>query len=312
MNRQRKLVHLKVLLAGVVAFWFLFAAGGSRAASKLSTGQARKIIARVGGSDLASGAIRVRRISLAGASASDVLAQVELAFNFVKSDDGGWRVAEVRVGDNRWEDVALIARAIGVGRSSSSSTAVSTAQAAQRPALAEQFESNLDARQARKSLARLLGIELPSDAVRVKEISLLGGSAIVVAEIEFEFRFIKEKEWRITEIRTKDNAWQDTGAIVSAINSAKRDRAQRELEMVAEALEAFRRERGFYIVAETEAALVDHLGPRYLPRVIRVDPWHQPYQYEGGRDRFTLRSAGADGKAKTSDDIVIQRMINGG
>ncbi len=308
MSKRSESNRLYGAAAGVIAFCLFFATGSALAASKLSTKEARKVIARVGGSDLSSGAIHVRKISPSGAAASDVLAQVELAFNFVKESGDGWRIAEVRTGDNSWEDISLIAQAIR----ERSGTNVSKTQDEQQRASMGQFDVDLDARQARRSLAQLVDIELPSDALRVKELSLLSGSAIVVAEIEFEFRIVKDgKQWRVAAVRIGDNEWQDVGAIVLAVNNAKRDRAQRELEMVAEALETFRRERGFYVVAQTEAVLIDHLGPRYLQRVIRVDPWHKPYEYEGVRDRFILRSAGADGKAKTADDIIIQRMSDG-
>jgi hypothetical protein len=53
--------------------------------------------------------------------------------------------------------------------------------------------------------------------------------------------------------------------------------------------------------------LIDHLNPRFLPRIIRVDPWHQPYEYEGTRTSFVLRSAGADAKPNTADDVVVSR-----
>jgi hypothetical protein len=51
--------------------------------------------------------------------------------------------------------------------------------------------------------------------------------------------------------------------------------------------------------------LIDHLSPHYLARVIRVDPWHRPYQYDGQQDRYSLRSFGPDGKPNTPDDIVV-------
>src|SRR5438105_3346207 len=66
-----------------------------------------------------------------------------------------------------------------------------------------------------------------------------------------------------------------------------------------------RREHGAYLESKSEATLVDHLNPRYLARVIRIDPWHQPYEYEGTRDGFTLRSVGPDGKSNTADDIIL-------
>jgi len=167
--------------------------------------------------------------------------------------------------------------------------------------------ADLSAKEARKLIARLAGIELPSDAVRVKEISAMGSSAVVVAQVETAFRFVRgdDGKWRVAELRTGDNRWEDVDMIVRAVNSEKVERARAELETVATALEAFRRERGFYVSADTEAALIDHLNPRYLGRIIRVDPWHNPYFYAGTRDHFTLRSGGADGKENTPDDVVV-------
>lgn len=174
-------------------------------------------------------------------------------------------------------------------------------------AFAAKASGDLSTKEARKLIARVAGIELPSDAVRVKEITSLGSSAVVVAEIETAFRLVKgdDDKWRVAEIRTGNNKWEDVDMIVRAVNAEKVERSRAELETIATALESFRRERGFYVAAETEAALVDHLNPRYLGRVIRVDPWHKPYSYEGTRDHFTLRSAGVDGKENTQDDLIV-------
>jgi len=92
---------------------------------------------------------------------------------------------------------------------------------------------------------------------------------------------------------------------MKALNLEKTARARAELDSIATALESYRRERGFYVESDNEGVLIDHLNPRYLARVIRVDPWHQPYVYEGTRNAFTLRSAGPDGKASTADDVTV-------
>lgn len=167
--------------------------------------------------------------------------------------------------------------------------------------------ADLSAKEARRVIARMAGIELPSDSVRVKEISSLGSSVVVVAQIETAFRLVKgdDGKWRVAEIRTGDNRWEDVDAIVRAVNVEKVERTRAELETLATALESFRRERGFYVESKNEAALVDHLNPRYLSRVIRKDPWHRPYLYEGTRERFALRSAGIDGKENTQDDLIV-------
>ena len=165
----------------------------------------------------------------------------------------------------------------------------------------------LTPKEARRLIARMAGIELPSDAVRVKDISALGNSATVVAQVETAFRFVKgdKDKWRITEIRTGDRRWEDLDMLVRAVNSEKTERTRAELESIATALESYRRERGAYVESKSEAVLIDHLNPRYLARIIRLDPWHQPYEYEGGRTSFMLRSLGADGKANTPDDLIM-------
>lgn len=180
-----------------------------------------------------------------------------------------------------------------------------------------QAAGELTPKRARQLIARLAGIELPSDSVRVKSISPFSiplgsqarASAVVVAQVETAFRFEQDanNEWRVAEIRTGNNRWEGIDLIVRAVNKEKAALARAELETIVTALESFRRERGFYVRAETEAVLIDQLNPRYLGRVIRVDPWHKPYEYEGTQDRFTLRSAGPDLKSNTSDDIVIAK-----
>jgi len=166
---------------------------------------------------------------------------------------------------------------------------------------------DLTPKEARQLIARMAGIQLPSDAVRVKEVSAMGNSATVVAQVETAFRFEKgsDGKWRVAEIRTGDRRWEEVDMLVKALNAEKTSRARAELESIATALESFHRERGFYLESKSEAALVDSLNPRYLKSVIRVDPWHQPYEYEGSRASFVLRSAGPDGKSNTGDDVVV-------
>jgi hypothetical protein len=168
---------------------------------------------------------------------------------------------------------------------------------------------DLSAREARRLIARMAGIELPPDAVRVRSVSSLGSSAVVEAQIETAFRFARgdDGKWRVAEVRTGDNRWEDIEMIARAVNQEKAERARAEMETVATALEAFRRERGFYVEAANAVALLDQLNPLYLARIIRTDPWHRPYIYEGGRSQYVLRSAGLDGKANTGDDIVLAK-----
>jgi len=174
-------------------------------------------------------------------------------------------------------------------------------------ALRSRAAGDLSPKEARKLIARMAGIQLPSDAVRVKDISTTGNSAVVTAQVETAFRLVKDDKgkWRIAEIRTGDRRWEDLDTLMRALNVEKTARARAELESIATALESYRRERGSYLESKSSAALIDNLNPRYLARVIRVDPWHNPYEYEGERTTFVLRSDGPDGKPNTADDLTV-------
>jgi hypothetical protein len=89
---------------------------------------------------------------------------------------------------------------------------------------------DLTPKEARRLIARMAGIELPSDAVRVKEISTAGNSAVVVAQVETAFRMVKgdKDKWRITEIRTGDRRWEDLDTLMRALNVEKTARADRK------------------------------------------------------------------------------------
>ncbi|MBA3765505.1 MAG: type II secretion system protein GspG [Acidobacteria bacterium] len=270
------------------------------AKGELGAKEARNLIRRVAGFELPSGAVRVRAITPSGSTEAVVVAQIETAFRFESDDEDRWRIVEIRTGDRRWEDVDLLLRAAR-GEVSAGPSPEGSAIARSRAV------GNLDAKLAREMIARLAGIELPSDAVRIKEVSSLYKSAVVVAQVMTEFRFVRgsDKKWRVAGIRTNDGEWTDVERTLLTVNEEKARRARAELEMVAAALDSFRRERGFYVVADNSNTLLDQLNPRYLPRVIRLDPWQRPFLYEGERDRYLLRSAGADGETGTADDINV-------
>jgi hypothetical protein len=153
---------------------------------------------------------------------------------------------------------------------------------------------------------------LPSDDVRIREVSAFGlslgaeSSALVTALVQVDFRFAREaRRWRVVELKSGNRDWVSVTGIPAAMDQVKRTEAANELLTVAKALGDFRRDRGYFVVSKSESVLIDHLSPRYLHRVIRIDPWHRPYHYEGQQDRYSLRSTGPDGKANTEDDIVV-------
>jgi hypothetical protein len=275
-------------------------AGYAFGKGELGEKEARRLIARFAGIELGSSAVRIRAITQ-GAADVTATAQIETAFRFERGDDERWRISEIRTGSDRWEDLSLIAHALAL------ETPAGAAGDDPEKLLRARAQGELDASRAREMIAQLAGIELPSDAVRVREISALYKSALVVARVSAEFRLVKDSnnKWRVAGIRRIGGDWTETDALVGMVNREKARRARTELKMIAVALDTFRRERGFYVVADDVRALIDQLNPHYLAHVIRLDPWRNPYLYEGAESGFVLRSAGADGEPNTTDDIRL-------
>jgi type II secretion system (T2SS) protein G len=273
---------------------------------QLSNSQARKLIARMAGLELPNGSVRVKTISPGSDGSAEVTAEIKTVFKFEKDKAGRWRVAEVRVGPDRWLRITHIANALNT------KIPVDDCSAPDPPFRGSQAVDP-SVKRSRCLLASLLGVDLPSDSVRIQEVSPFGvpmasqPSAIVIALITVNARIVHQGREvpRVSELRTGNRDWVQLESLAALVDREKQELARGELAWMAEALEKFRKDRGFYIVSDSQAVAMDHLSPKYLSRVIRVDPWQQPYKYQGQRDRFTLRSVGADGKEGTADDIEL-------
>jgi hypothetical protein len=282
---------------------FLISLSASTALADLSASQARKAIVRLAGFELKDSSVRVKSVSASKGPQAEVSAEIRSVFKFVQDKEGDWRAAEIRTGQDRWEEIDLIANAM--------KTQVEPLKCTVLDPPARGSATDPSAKRARCLLGNLLGVESPSDALRIQSIEpmtvpLASPSALVVAWVRVDARLLNDKAgWRVTELRTGNSNWVQLEPLVAGVNAEKQKKARAEMELIAAALEKFRTDRGFYVVSDSQAVAVDHLSPLYLAQVIRVDPWHQPYKYQGDRDRFTLRSDGPDGKADTPDDIQV-------
>jgi len=87
----------------------LFLSGYSVASlAPLNSKEARRMIARLGGiADLPEDKVRIKSIRSGMGSDAVVEAEIELAFRFTQVDRN-WQIAEIRLGDNRWESLKPI------------------------------------------------------------------------------------------------------------------------------------------------------------------------------------------------------------
>jgi type II secretion system (T2SS) protein G len=177
------------------------------------------------------------------------------------------------------------------------------------------FARELGAREAREKIAAALGIEKP-DRVRIKTVSPgMGGEAIVEAQLELAFRFATDKQgnWKAVEVSRGDRRWESLELIETAVLKEKTLRTTADMRTLATALESFKRERGFYVEANTNSALSDNLAPRYMNSIIRLDAWSREFEYKGSQSSYRLSSLGPDGKPDTGDEIVFEngQMVKG-
>lgn len=295
----------------------------SAAEKRLSKESARRALMHVGGLELKKSEVVVKEVS--GVSAPvEVEAALKTAFHLRQRDDGSWQAVEVRVGDRQWEDVELLTRAWQIERATSliaqvESLAAQLAARAQERAAeqkrrkAEQKAADHDESKKQRKQKTKKEANKPEDLhagpLTVKNFSALLSSATIEAELDMTFRLERDAQgqWQATSARIGDGAWADINMLIAALNREKTARANAELEILARALNAFAAARGFYVVADTEAALVDQLNPTYLKTLIRIDPWHHPYEYNGTRNSYTLRSLGPDGKPNTADDVTKEK-----
>jgi hypothetical protein len=284
-----------VILVGLI--------GPIEARADISQKNARKVLQTMFSWSLPGDAVRINSIRSSGEGA-EVSADIQTVFR-LRLNERHWQLRELRVAPDRWEQLEVIARAVGAELPYGECDAPSQFARGK-------YSTELTTKRARCLVASLFGVALPSDDVRIKEISPFGlsmgseSAALVVAFVRADFRLSQDaKGWHVAEFKSGNRDWVNVAGLAAAIDQAKRSAATDELSTIAKALGDFRRERGSFVVSDSESVLIDHLSPRYLARVIRVDPWHRPYRYEGQPDRYSLRSLGPDGKPNTQDDIVV-------
>jgi hypothetical protein len=156
------------------------------------------------------------------------------------------------------------------------------------------------------------------------QISELGGSSLIPAEIDVQrividsenraiaetnvkmaFQFERDSggEWRIAAARLGDRQWVDIRTLMAALDRQRSDDTASALRKLAEGVSEYRRQNGS--LPDPDASLSDTLHPLFMDDIIRQDSWGQDIQYDVTPDgEFRLRSSGPDGTSGSGDDIV--------
>ena len=170
----------------------------------------------------------------------------------------------------------------------------------------------LSLKRIRALLQEVGGANFKPEQVEIKSISpgVGGDNAVVEARVETAFRFSKSSgNWQVAEVRLGDRQWESLDLVETAVRHEKERRTAGLLKRLADGLEAYRREKGQFVSAGEIAVLLDYLSPRYLGDPLRFDWWGTQFLYQGTADRYQLSSAGADRKAGTPDDLVIENGV---
>lgn len=331
-------------MRGSVSLIFIFvlsvfaadAVAQKRPKPALKESDARRAVAEAPGFALRTSAVKVKEVSPAGSTPVNVSAGVTVAFRLLRVEDervaqtGGvfkvkrWRAVEFRTGDRSWEEFDLVADAVGPERLEAARRALEelvtefeTQQAAAAraqtvvvvPSVPAEGDGKDKNRVKKQDETPKAAEPLTRGPLTIKQLSLMGSSAVAEVEVAAVFDVSKDArgKWRATSIEVGGETVRDLATLWLTVNARKAARAREDLAEMREALEAFRRERGLYVVGEDAVVLYDHLSPRYAKRVIRLDPWHNPYRYAGTQASYTLASDGPDGKRDTADDVTLSR-----
>lgn len=270
------------------------------ASAAISQKEARNAIAKAIGMSLPRSTVHTKSITSSSANAAEVSAELELAFRLESELGGRWRVRELRVSAGEWEDLSFLVETLKFDM---------TPERCDSKDQYQRVDSLLSNKRARCLVADLFGVAMPSDEVRIKSIAgpSLGRqpSALIETVVTANFRLLRDSRgWRVSELRSGKREWVNVENVPAAVDALKRARATEQMNQIAVALDAYWRERGSFVVSDKHQVLIDNLSPQFLHSVIRLDPWRHNYLYLGERDRFTLRSAGPDGKENTPDDVI--------
>lgn len=167
----------------------------------------------------------------------------------------------------------------------------------------------LGAKDARKTIAQIPGLEFDDKYVRIVKITPpgSGGGAIVEAEIDTAYRLEKDRDhWRVAEVQLANGRWEDVELISTAIRTEKIKRTKERIQQLSIAIKSYFDNQKYYPRADDIVALTDMLVPHYMNKLLRNDYWNNYFRYTSNGQIYRLQSSGPDGKADSGDEITLE------
>jgi len=160
----------------------------------------------------------------------------------------------------------------------------------------------------RKQIADLGGSSLVPSSVSIRRIISESGNR-TIAETTVDLAVQLERDsagspWHIVSVRLGDQNWISVNELVAAVSEARRKQTLASMEKLAAGVVAYRQRNGSPPQANDIKALTDVLHPQYMKDLVLDDGWGHPFELDKSGTELRFRSAGADGKSGTADDIV--------
>src|SRR3954454_5257284 len=172
----------------------------------ISRKDARRALQNMLGWALPSDAVRIDSIGSRGSESVGGSAEIQTVFR-LRLFEGQWQLTEIRTARDRWERLDVIAHAAGAE--------LPVAECNEQLAVDQRkLSTHLTNKRARCLVANLFGVALPSDDVRVKEVSPFGlsigseSAALVEAFVRADFRLVRDaNRWGVAEFKSGNRDW---------------------------------------------------------------------------------------------------------
>ena len=170
--------------------------------------------------------------------------------------------------------------------------------------------SRLSHDDARQKIAAISRSSIVPDAIEIRRIiAQTDTQAIAESTVSLAFQFKRnnpKEEWKVEAVRLGDRDWISMDELLAAVNEGRRRTTMDSMQKLAGGIAKYRSSTGSLPAAKDIVSLTDTLHPQYMSDLIRVDGWGQPINYEvSAGAAFRLVSIGADARAGTADDVVV-------